>query len=192
VVTEADVRVSRERLAHRAAADRRRFERLLHDGVQQDLIAASVQLQLLVRLVENDPAAALRVVAGLQSSVRRALDRAQDLAREIYPPLLEARGVGDAVRDAARAFGVRVQVDAEVGRHPAEVEAAAYFCCAAALASAASGTALTIVLRESGDALRLELRGDEYDSVAARDFVEAAGGTADIDGGRLTASIPLR
>ena len=68
-----ELRASRARIAAAAIADRRRFERALHDGVQQDLIALSVGLQLLVERI-RDPDAASEVAEELRGETRAALD----------------------------------------------------------------------------------------------------------------------
>jgi signal transduction histidine kinase len=192
-----ELQASRARLTANAAEQLRSIERALHDGVQQDLIAISVQLQLVRELVAREQPEALEVLQELLRQAADALDRVRALAAEIYPSLLDARGLGDALREAARGIGVRARIDAEgLRRLPREVEAAAYFCCRAILQGVAPGTAVTIDLREHGGALRLDLTGgDEAGSVAARDVVEAAGGAVTVEpargGGRLRATIPL-
>jgi signal transduction histidine kinase len=184
-VTESDdLRASRARLAAAAGADRRRIERALHDGVQQDLIAVSVRLQLLRELVASDLPAALELLDELQRDTRDALARVRALAGDVYPALLDARGLPDALREAARTSGTSARVETEgLGRHPAAIETAVYFFCRAALERAEPGAELTIDLQENGDALRLEIVGlDGLDVSPARDLVEAAGGVVLVEG----------
>src|SRR5438034_5694265 len=88
---EADeLRASRARLVLAADADRRRIERELHDGAQQDLVGLAVKLQQARRLVDSDPAAAGVLVEEMRSDVQEALDRLRSLAQRIHPPQLEA------------------------------------------------------------------------------------------------------
>ena len=184
-MTESDdLRASRARLAAAAGADRRRIERALHDGVQQDLIAVSVRLQLLRELVASDLPAALELLDELQRDTRDALARVRALANDVYPALLDARGLPDALREAARTSGASARIDvSSLRRHPVAIEAAVYFFCRAALEGAKGGTALTINLQENGDALRLEIAGlDGLDVSPARDLVEAAGGVVLVEG----------
>ena len=190
-MSDADLRASRARLHARAVSDRQGFERALHDGLQQELIAVSVQLQLLARALDDDPPAARALVDEVRRSVRDALTRTQELARSVYPPLLELGGLVDALRDAARAAGVSAHIDGVVGRYPAGLEAAVYFCVASAISSLAPGGELSILLREQGEVLTIELDG-RFEAVAVTDLVEAAGGAAHVDGAKLTARIPLR
>jgi len=189
-VTEADeLRASRARLAASAASERRRIERALHDGVQQDLIAISVRLQLLRELLGGDAAPTLELLDELQRDTRDALDRVRAVAGDTYPSILDARGLPDALREAARTTGRSVRVEASsVGRHPAELERAVYFCCRALLETASAEP--TLVLRETDRELRLEATG-EFDVTAARDLAEAAGGTLTVDRDRVTATFPL-
>jgi len=189
-VTEADeLRASRARLAASAASERRRIERALHDGVQQDLIAISVRLQLLRELLGGDAAPTLELLDELQRDTRDALDRVRAVAGDTYPSILDARGLPDALREATRGIGRSVRVEASsVGRHPAELERAVYFCCRALLETASAEP--TLVLRETDRELRLEATG-EFDVTAARDLAEAAGGTLTVDRDRVTATFPL-
>ena len=189
-MTEADeLRASRARLAASAASKRRRIERALHDGVQQDLIAISVRLQLLRELLGGDAAPTLELLDELQRDTRDALDRVRAVAGDTYPSILDARGLPDALREAARTIGRSVRVEASsVGRHPAELERAVYFCCRALLETASAEP--TLVLRETDRELRLEATG-EFDVTAARDLAEAAGGTLTVDRDRVTATFPL-
>ncbi|MET0490955.1 MAG: ATP-binding protein, partial [Acidimicrobiales bacterium] len=54
----------------------------------------------------------------------------------IYPPLLMDRGLGEALRAAANRSVLPTDVEAEVGRFPADMEAAVYFCVLEALQNA--------------------------------------------------------
>jgi signal transduction histidine kinase len=209
-LTEMRARQARQFAA--ADAERRRIERALHDGVQQDLIAVAVRVQLARRLAATDLPAAMAVLDEVEGEVREALDRARALADGIYPSLLEAAGLAEALRSAASAVGVPAKVEATgLARHPADIEAAAYFCCRSALenvaAHAGSGARATIHLREEPDALRLEVvdDGTGFDPrvcplgsglTDARDRIEALGGVLAIEsepgrGTRIAATVPL-
>jgi len=130
--------------------ERREIERALHDGVQQDLVALCVRLQLVRSLVESDAAAALRELDELHRDAHAALDRVRALANEVYPALLDARGLPDALR----ATGARVDAEG-VGRYERTVEADAYFFCR----EAAVGPGTTVALREEDGELRVEVAG---------------------------------
>jgi signal transduction histidine kinase len=194
VEDSAELRASRTRLVEGAQAERRRLERALHDGVQQDLIAISMRLQFLKEVLETDVPRALELLGEARVDTRDALDRVRVLAGDVYPSLLPVWGLPDSVREAARASGVPVRVvTVGVGRYPAEVESALYFCCRAALQQAAPDTEL----RLSGEdhALRLEfVPAVGADLTAVRDLVGAAGGVLGepLDGGAaVVATIAL-
>lgn len=66
-------------------AFRQRIERELHDGLQQDLVALIVKLQLARRLVDTDPAAAKELLEELRAEAQAALDETRRLALLISP-----------------------------------------------------------------------------------------------------------
>ena len=105
-----------------AYEDRRTIERALHDGVQQDLIALAVRLQLARQLAGRDLSATLALLEEIGVDVREALGRVQALANQIYPAVRDARGLPDALRSAASAAGVAATVEAAgTGRYPPDV-----------------------------------------------------------------------
>src|SRR5436190_5805478 len=108
---EADeLRASRTRLVLAADADRRRIERELHDGAQQDLVGLAVNLQQARRLIATDPAAAAALVDEMRREVHEALDRSRALAQRIHPPQLEAGGLLAALRSAAASVRIRARI----------------------------------------------------------------------------------
>jgi signal transduction histidine kinase len=190
---DVELRALRTRLVIGVLDERRRIERALHDGVQQDLIAVSVRLQLLRELVADGPPAARELLDELQSDARDALDRLRILANEIYPAILEARGLPDALREAARAARATARVDtAGLGRYPSRLEAAVYFACCAVLDGVRPGAEVAVTLREGDGDLRLEIEGaGAADLAVAEDLVAAAGGTLAVDSTGVKAAIPL-
>jgi hypothetical protein len=95
----AELRASRARLVEVAQAERRRLERALHNGVQQDLIAISLRLQLIREALETDVPRALGLLDEARVDSREALDRVRALAGDIYPSLLPAWGLPDSLRE---------------------------------------------------------------------------------------------
>ncbi|MGZ5214518.1 MAG: histidine kinase, partial [Actinomycetota bacterium] len=87
------LRASRQRLVNAQDEERRKLERNLHDGAQQQLVALSVQLRLAEALVDRDPTKTKSMLAGLQSATGQAIEDLRDLARGIYPPLLADKGL---------------------------------------------------------------------------------------------------
>src|SRR3954467_15818844 len=82
----AALRASRRRLAEVGDAERRAIERELPGGVQQHLVALSVNLQRLGPLGDAHPAAARAPLREMTGHVHEALAAATELARRIHPP----------------------------------------------------------------------------------------------------------
>jgi len=136
----AQLAASRERLAAAQVGERRRLERDIHDGAQQQLVALAVHLELARGLAADGDPAAADLLARCHDEARECLDSLRELARGIYPPLLSARGLVPALRARARTApgDVRVVADGADGRRfAAGVENAAYFCMLEALQNAA-------------------------------------------------------
>ncbi len=129
-----DLRASRQRLVAAQDETRRRLERNIHDGAQQDLVALAIKLRLAGTAVDEDPAQVKELLGELQADAAGALENLRDLARGIYPPRLADLGLVAALNAQARKSPVPVAVEADgIGRYPQDTEAAVYFCCLEAL-----------------------------------------------------------
>jgi signal transduction histidine kinase len=130
----SDLRASRQRLVAAQDEVRRRLERNLHDGAQQQLVALAVKQRLVGELIDKDPEKATSMIAELQKDTAEALDTLRDLARGIYPQVLVDRGLPAALEAQIRKTPVPVDLRPDsIGRHDQEIEAAVYFCCLEAL-----------------------------------------------------------
>ena len=133
-----DLRASRQRLVGAQDAERRRIERNLHDGAQQNLVALKVKLGLLELVAKKDPEKAAALASEVKADADEALQTLRDLARGIYPPLLADQGLVAAIQAQTRKAALPVDVSADgVLRYPQELEAAVYFCCLEALQNVA-------------------------------------------------------
>jgi signal transduction histidine kinase len=133
-----DLRDSRRRLVAAQDEERRKLERNIHDGAQQQLVALAVKLRLAEQLVDRDAQAARTMLAQLQGETHDALEDLRDLARGIYPPLLADKGLLAALEAQARKSSIPIAVQADgVGRLGQDVEAAVYFSCLEALQNVA-------------------------------------------------------
>jgi signal transduction histidine kinase len=132
-----DLQASRARLVTAADDARRRIERDLHDGAQQQLVALKISLGLARQLVTSLPEAA-DLLAQTERQAGDALEQLRELARGIYPPLLADLGPRAALEAQARKAVVPVTVEAPAGdRYPQEIEAAVYFSVLEALQNVA-------------------------------------------------------
>ena len=189
-----ELRASRRRLVEAQDAERRKIERNLHDGAQQQLIALTIQLGLLEESA-GDPAAVRQLAPAVKDGVRAALEDLRDLARGIYPPLLADQGLVPALQAQARKASLPVVIDADgIGRYPQDTEAAVYFCTLEALqnvAKYAHASSATVGLACSGGSLTFTVTDDGagFDPAATRhgtglqgmaDRLAALGGALDV------------
>jgi signal transduction histidine kinase len=160
----AELRASRQRLVHAQDEERRRLERNLHDGAQQQLVALSVKVRLAQSLVGREDDRARDMLDEIQNNSQSALEDLRDLARGIYPPLLADKGLAAALDAQARKSPVSISVDSNgTGRYTQDVEAAVYFCVLEALnnvAKYAEASRVAVRLSEREGNLRFEVTDD--------------------------------
>ncbi len=207
------LRSSRARIVHAQEQERRRIERNIHDGLQQDLTALIGLAGQASQDLERDPTAAGEDVSAMQDGLRRVLADLRDLAQGIHPSVLSDRGLLGAIEALGGRHPVPVTIRADASlralRLPDALEGAAYFTVAEALANALKhGRAdrLDVELREEGDRLiiRVSDDGDGFDAATAqgtgltnlRDRVAAVGGAFRIEtspsaGTSIIAEFPL-
>ena len=159
-----EIRASRRRLVAAQDLERRRLERNIHDGAQQQLVALSVKARLARTMTERDPAKAAELLGQIEGETQTALEDLRDLARGIYPPLLADRGLAAAIEAQARKSAVPVEVLAgPIDRAQPEVEAAVYFSVLEALQNVskyADANRVTVELSRSNGDLRFRVVDD--------------------------------
>ena len=178
------------------AAELRRIERDLHDGMQARLVAVAIQLGLAQRQRGTDPGTADELVERAHAGVEQTLTALRDVVRSIYPPILADRGLAEAVRTLAAECPVPVQTSiGELVRPPAAVESAAYFVAAEALTNVvkhSGATEVSLILDQGGDRLVVEVtdngRGGA-DPSGGTGLAGVAGRAAALDG-RMTLKSP--
>lgn len=157
------LRASRQRLVVAQDEERRKLERNLHDGAQQQLVALKVKLTLAERLAESGQPVG-ELLHQLGEETQEAIETLRDLARGIYPPLLAAQGLPSALTAQANKAALPVIVESEgIGRYSQDVEAAVYFCCLEALqniAKYAAASVARIELREADGWLEFSVVDD--------------------------------
>jgi signal transduction histidine kinase len=205
-----DLRASRQRLVAAQDEARRRLERNLHDGAQQDLVALAIKSRLAGATVE-DLDQARQAFDELQADASAALENLRDLAHGIYPPMLADLGLAAALNAQAAKSAVPVTVEADgIGRYGQDTEAAVYFCCLEALqniAKYAYATRARIRLQARDGTLCAVVSDDGagYDAAHAplgsgqrnmADRLAALGGRLEVrsapgQGTTITASLPV-
>ena len=204
-----DVRASRARIVEAGFEARRRIERDLHDGAQQQLVSLSLDLAMLKARVASNPGAAELVDASL-AKLTTALAELRELARGIHPAVLTELGLSAAVGALVGRMPLPVQSEVAVEERlvPA-VEAAAYFVVAEALTNIvkyAEATQAHVAVRRDGDWLEVEIAddgvggADPADGSGLRgldDRVAAVDGRLEVvspldEGTRVLARLPVR
>jgi signal transduction histidine kinase len=193
-----DLVASRQRLVNAQDEARRRLERDLHDGAQQQLIALNMKLGRLEPHLREGDEGAREALEWLREDVDAALDGIRSISRGIYPPLLADRGLAAALRSHVRTAPVPVAVESALERRGTrEVEAAAYFCVLEALQNVyrhAHATRALVRLRAEPELLRIEVADDGrgFDPATAvpgagltniSDRADSLGGRVQIDSG---------
>jgi signal transduction histidine kinase len=206
-----ELAASRTRLVQAQETERRRLERDLHDGIQQELVVLIAKARLARNQLGRDPALAAETLAELQGSAQHALTDLRSLARGIHPAVLSSKGLVEAIDAMAARMPMGVHVDAAPAvreiRYPPEIEGAAYFVVAEGLANVlkhSGANTATVAISSADSWLRVAIADDGHgfdpSSVhesglrGLRDRVEALGGRLHIEsqnsGTRIDGSFP--
>jgi signal transduction histidine kinase len=160
---------SRRRLLDAEDVERRRLERELHDGPQQQAAGLKAKLGVARALAEQKGITQLASLTGqMVDEAQDAIEQIRSLAQGIYPPLLQSDGLEAAIPATAASSPMDVNVDVRLdGRHPIPVEAAVYFCISEALTNAAKHGEgpLSVSVSDAGGELVFEVadRGPGFD-----------------------------
>jgi signal transduction histidine kinase len=217
LATQAATAISRSRLASRLVraqeTERRRLERNIHDGAQQELVALVARLGL--ARSQNGSLDHSALLTELQAEVRAILSNLRSLAQGVHPSVLTDGGLATAVED--RCAHLTIPVTLEIApplrsqRFEEDVEAAAYYVVAEGLTnvlrhSAASavrvnlqleGASLMVVVGDDGNGFEpdrlpngggLQGLSDRLQAIGARFSVESSPG----EGTTLRATLPAR
>ena len=192
-----ELEASRMRLVKADDAARRRLERDLHDGVQQQLVGLLARLGLARNQILRDSELASATLRVAQSDAQRALATVQELARGIHPAVLTDRGLVEAIRERATRMTVPMEVHTDGltpgARFGSDLEGAGYFFISEALANVlkhAQATRVAVRIACDQDRLVIEIADDGRGFDAGRaersglrglqDRVETLGGRMDL------------
>jgi signal transduction histidine kinase len=183
-----DLRASRVRIVDTADAERRRLERDLHDGAQQQLLALSYDLRRALSKADGELATVLH--AGVDE-VQAALEELRQLAHGIHPAVLSESGLDAALTTLADTAAVPLEVVSRTDeRFPWGAEATAYAVALEALERAGED-GLAIRVARHGDTLVVEAEGASVPPTTyLADRVGALGGTLSATPLGLRAEIP--
>jgi signal transduction histidine kinase len=153
----AELRESRARVVHAADEARRKLERNLHDGVQQQLVVVAIDVGLASDLTSASPEVR-ESLAEIGRGVDDAVDELREIAHGLYPPILSDWGLVAALQRLHTPASATVTVSGlGVGRHPPELESAVCYCCLEAIQNAIKhggpSVKVSVALREGPDEL---------------------------------------
>ncbi|MFB8219173.1 sensor histidine kinase [Streptomyces anulatus] len=180
-----ELRTSRASLTTAFEFERRRIERDLHDGAQQELVAVVMRLGMLEAAASaSGEERIVELARQAQDQAEHALERLRETVREIHPRELSDLGLVAAVRELAARSPLRVELNStgDDAQLSSPTAAAAYFTVS---------EALTNITKHAGvDSARIDLRCDSRGvRVCVRD--DGAGG-ADIAAGSGLAGLRER
>jgi signal transduction histidine kinase len=217
LASQAALAISRAQLASRIVRaqelERRRIERNIHDGAQQELVALVARLGL--ARSQNGATDHSRLLSELQEEIRTILGNLRDLAQGVHPSVLTDGGLVVAVEDRCSRLTIPIKLDISpalrAARFGEDIEAAAYFVVAEGLtnlmrhsdAASASvslqleGPCLTVAVADDGSGFETGILRSGGGLQGLSDRLQALGGELLVEsapgkGSRIRASLPLQ
>ena len=187
---------SRARIVAAGDAARRRIERDLHDGVQQDLVSLGLRLRAAAAAAPPGEGVPVQVLEGVAAGLTSVLEELREIARGLHPAVLADGGLRPALTALARRSAVPVRMDVQIAdRLPEHIEIAAYYVVTEALtntAKHAQATATEVEVSVNDDVLRVRVRDDGR---GGADFARGSGlvglkDRAEALGGRMSLHSP--
>jgi signal transduction histidine kinase len=102
--------VQRSDILDAVASERRRIERNLHDGVQQQLVAIGLDLGMAEQQLDQDPARAKELIENARSKVQGSIGELRQLGRGLHPAILEDRGIDAALSAVVSGSSIPISV----------------------------------------------------------------------------------
>ena len=191
------LRTEESRAAGRSAesAALRRLERDLHDGPQQRLVRASMDLARVEALAVKDPEKAQAVLRETREQLGLTLDDLRRLSRGIAPPILVDRGLAAALTELAAISPLPTSIECPALDLPEHVEIGIYYVVSESLTNAAKHSdagSVVVEVARIGDDARVRIEDDGRGGAEMR----TGGGLAGLAGrvasleGRLTVTSP--
>jgi signal transduction histidine kinase len=190
--SRSELTASRARIVTAADDARRRIERDLHDGLQQQLVSLALQLRLAATDVASD-GVDVGPFSAIQDGLVAAIDDLRELSQGIHPAILTEGGLRPALATLRRRSSVPVTLDITgPSRLPEPLEVALYYVVSEFLtntAKHANATAVTVKVETDESFVRLSFGDDGIGGadpqrgsglVGLQDRVHALGGSLDI------------
>jgi signal transduction histidine kinase len=185
----SDLLASRARVVATADESRRRIQRDLHDGAQQQLVTLALKLRLMEAATAPCQDDLRKQVSGSVDAVSGILDEIQRISNGLAPPILTRTGLRPALRSLARRSPIPMELDVRViDRLPERVEVAVYYTIAEAVTNVVKHAYASVVevdLTVDEQTVLLSVRDDGIGGaslgrgsglVGLKDRIEALGG----------------
>lgn len=186
----AELHASRARILKATDEARRRLERDLHDGAQQQFVAVALQMRVLVSQLEQVAPPAAGLAQRVLDELERGIDELREIAQGIHPAVLSQRGLARAVEALVDRMPMRIELHEDLSeRLPEPVEAELYYVIAESLTNAckhAGASSVRVDVSRSDGKAWVEVRDDGFGGADLRqgsglsglaDRVEALDGT---------------
>ena len=187
--SRAELDASRARIVATADATRRRIERDLHDGAQQQLVSLALELRAAQEAIPPELGELRAELSGVIDGLKSLLDDLREIAHGIHPPILAEGGLGPALKTLARRSAIPIDLDVRAkDRLPEAVEVAAYYVVSEALTNVtkyARASVVHVEVEAGNRILRVAVRDDGLGGadpalgsglVGLKDRAEAIGG----------------
>ncbi len=149
--SSAQLAASRARVVAAGDETRRRIEHELHDGLQQRLISLALELRAAEARVPPEPHGQVERLSRTAQGLTDAAEELREIARSVYPAILERGGLAPAVRAIVRRAGVPVDLGIALrGRLPQAVEVTAYYVVSEGVANAAKHAQASVIKVDVG------------------------------------------
>ena len=109
----AELAASRARVVLAQDAERRRIQRDLHDGFQQEVVVLTAKLALARQWLRRGDQRASQALGELQADLGGLLAHLREFAHAIHPPVLADQGLLEAIEAQASRLPVEVIIDAD-------------------------------------------------------------------------------
>jgi len=193
----APTRAVRARIFANADSTRRRIERDLHDGAQQQLVSLALELRAAQAAVPAELGELRAELSSVIDGLTSVLDEVREIAHGIHPSILAEGGLGPALKTLAHRSSIPVQLDVQADAQlPEPVELAAYYIVSEALANTAKyaqASVVSVAVEARDRVLRVAIRDDGIGGadpargsglLGLKDRAEAIGGTISLQSPR--------
>jgi PAS domain S-box-containing protein len=210
------VRELSQRLLQAQDDERRSIARDLHDSSGQLVVALGINLQLIARSVADDPIVD-RTIEESESLIQQLTRELRTVSYLLHPPLLDESGLESALSlyveglSERSALDIRLRIDDNFGRLPAEIELAVFRIvqeCLTNIHRHSGSPTAAIRLARNGDTVELEIKDsgkgmseERLSGIKKRSGVGIAGmreriqrfaGTMDIQSGETGTRVAVR